>query len=139
MLSATTQRVELNSAPLVNQKFEAQLRDNISRFAAADRQAIEQRLRELDSEWNIERFIETEAPTVIGLGIALGAALDRRWFALSVLAASMVIVHSVQGWYPLLPLLRRLGLRSQNEIEQERSALRVLLGEHQTYRAPSAH
>lgn len=61
MLTDTTQRVELNTSPALNQQFEQQLRENISRYLHADRASIDRRLAELDREWNIERFIETEA------------------------------------------------------------------------------
>lgn len=137
MLSATAERVELNTVAAVNRKFDDQLKENISRYAAAGRPAIDRRLRELDREWNVERAIETEAPMMIGLGIALGTLHDRKWFAVSALAASMVILHNLQGWYPLLPIFRRLGLRSQYEIEQERNALKVLRGDHEAYQAAS--
>lgn len=139
MLPATVQRVEANTSPALTRRFEDQLRANISRYVGADRSTIDQRLGELDREWNVERLIETEAPLMIGLGIALGLAKDRKWFALSALAASMVILHNLQGWYPLVPLFRRLGLRTQNEIEQERNALRLLRGDHETYQTRSIH
>lgn len=135
----TAQRVELNTSEIIEQKFDQQLKNNISRYAHADRPAIDQRLRELDSEWNVERLIETEAPLMIGLGIALGIGLDRRWFTLSAMAAGMVILHSLQGWYPLLPIFRRLGIRSQNEIEQERNALRLLRGDYEAYQSRPFH
>lgn len=139
MLSETTQRVERNTSPVLQRKFEKQLEDNVSRYIDADPQAINQRLRELDSEWNIERTIEAEAPTMIGLGIALGALSNRKWFAVSAMAASMVILHSLQGWYPLLPIFRRMGIRTQQEIEQERMALKVLRGDHDAYQAHAIH
>lgn len=139
MLADTTERTELNTPPALERKFEKRLQENISRYTGADRQAIDRRLRELDREWNIERIIEAEAPTTIGLGIALGTLSNRKWFAVSALAASMVILHSLQGWYPLLPLFRRLGLRTQQEIEQERMALKVLRGDHDAYQSQPAH
>lgn len=139
MLSETTQRVEINTSPAVNQQFDEQLQENLSRYLDADHAAIDRRLGELDREWNVERFIEAEAPLMIGLGIALGLTRGRKWFGLSAMAASMVILHGVQGWYPLLPIFRRLGVRSQNEIEEERAALRILRGDHEAYRTTNYH
>lgn len=139
MLSDTTQRTELHTASFVQHQLDERLKDSIAHHADGGHAAIERRLRELDSEWNIERMIETEAPTMIGLGIALGALVNRKWFAVSAMAASMVIVHSIQGWYPLLPLFRRLGVRTQQEIEQERMALKALRGDHNAYQADSIH
>lgn len=135
----TTQRVERNTPPEVTREIDERLRQSLSYYSNAGPNEIEMRLQELDREWNVERLIETEAPTMIGLGLALGILHDRRWFALPAIAASMVILHNLQGWYPLLPLFRRLGIRSQNEIEQERSALRVLRGDHETYQSRSVH
>lgn len=139
MLSETTQRVEINTSPALNQQFDEQLHENLSRYLDADHATIDRRLAELDREWNVERFIETEAPLMIGLGIALGLTRSRKWFGLSAMAAGMVILHGVQGWYPLLPVFRRLGVRSQNEIEEERAALRVLRGDHEAYRTTNYH
>jgi hypothetical protein len=130
MLATTRDRVENNTGTAINRRFEDELAGRVKEYAHASPDAIERRLAELDREWDIERLIEVEAPGTIMLGILLSTIHDRRWMMLSAFAAGMVIVHSLQGWYPLLPLLRRLGVRSQAEIEAERNALRVLLGEH---------
>jgi hypothetical protein len=37
-----------------------------------------------------------------------------------------LLQHAIQGWCPPLPLLRRLGIRNQREIEAERIALKIL-------------
>jgi len=39
---------------------------------------------------------------------------------------SFYLQHSIRGWCPPLPLLRRLGYRTPMEIEQERAALKAL-------------
>jgi hypothetical protein len=39
--------------------------------------------------------------------------------------------HALSGWCPPLPVLRRLGFRTQYEIEQERYALKALRGDFQ--------
>lgn len=44
-------------------------------------------------------------------------------------AAGIMLVHALNGWYPLLPLFRRLGVRSQDEIDRERYALKALRGD----------
>jgi hypothetical protein len=134
---STSERVDMNTPAAIKRKFDEQLRESVAKYAHGDRHQIDQRLHELDREWNVERIIETEAPVMVGLGLALGLAHNRRWFALSATAAGMVLLHSLQGWYPLLPLFRRLGVRSQHEIEQERSALRALRGDHEAFRSHS--
>lgn len=133
MPATTTERVRNNTAPAQREQFEQQLRRNIAHYMTADKHQIDQRLAELDREWNVERMIEVEAPIMIGLGALLGLTRSPKWFGLSVFAAGMVIVHNTQGWYPLLRIFQRMGIRSQQHIEEERSALRVLRNDHQAY------
>jgi hypothetical protein len=139
VIIATVDKVERNTAPELNEKFESQLKDYVTKYIGADRHTIDMRLQELEKEWNVERMIEVEAPSMIGLGIGLGLIHDRKWFALSAMAASMVILHNLQGWYPMLPLFRRMGLRSQSEIDREYMALRVLRGDNEAFERHSVH
>lgn len=133
MLAPTTSRVENNSSEKINLTFQQDIKERINRYKGASPIAIDQRLDKLDREINIERAIELEAPMMIGLGVVLAALQDKRWAMLSAFAASMVIFHNLQGWYPLLPIFRRMGIRTQNEVEQEREALRILRGDHKKY------
>jgi hypothetical protein len=86
-------------------------------------------LQELDREWDIERSIEANASTVALTGLGLGAFVDRRFFALPAVVASFLLMHALQGWCPPVPILRRLGFRTQSEIEEERYALKALRGD----------
>lgn len=133
MLPSTIDRVAINTSQERRQLLDRQLKARITAYQGADRQRIDQRLAELDNEWDIERLIEVEAPLMIGLGATLGLLYNPKWLGLSAAAAAMVILHNLQGWYPLLPLFHRLGIRSQTDIEQERSALRVLRQDPQIY------
>jgi hypothetical protein len=89
---------------------------------------IDERLRELDREWDVERVIETEGATTTLLGLVLGV-VRRSWLALPLFAQGMMALHAVQGFYPLLPLLRRAGVRTQREIGEERQALLAIRGD----------
>ena len=133
MVQSTTERVDNNISQERREELDRQLKEAISKYQHADSQQIDRRLAELDQEWDIERVIEVEAPLMIGLGAGLGLLHSPKWFGLSAVAASMVILHNTQGWYPLLPVFQRMGIRSQNDIEQERSALRVLRKDHEAY------
>lgn len=131
MLPATADRVSRNTAERVNECIRRQIEENVAHYAAAGPAAIDQRLRELDQEWDVERFIETEAPLMILMGLALGNTVSRKWLLVPVLASSMLLLHNLQGWYPLLPLFRRVGIRTQEEIDEERYALKALRGDFQ--------
>jgi hypothetical protein len=127
--AATATRVAANTAESTNRRLRQRTQHSIERYAAAGPAAIDARLQELQREWDVERAIETEAPLMILAGVALGAAVDRRFLGLSAFAAGMLLVHSLQGWYPLLPLFRRLGLRTTREIAEEIYALKAARGD----------
>jgi hypothetical protein len=55
--------------------------------------------------------------------------LGRKWLILPLFAQSMVFFHSLQGWYPLLPVFRRMGFRTGKEIAAERYALKAIRGD----------
>jgi hypothetical protein len=53
----------------------------------------------------------------------------RRHTALPLFVGGAVLTHALTGRYPLLPLLRRAGVRSAREIGRERYALKALRGD----------
>ena len=95
------------------------------------REAIARRLEELDREWDIERTLEANAATVTLVSLGLGFTVDRRWFAFPVVVAAFLLQHALQGWCPPLPFFRRRGVRTEREINLERTALRILRGDFQ--------
>lgn len=84
---------------------------------------------EVGHEWDFDRVVEVEAAITGLTGLVLGAVKDSRFFLMPALAGGMMLVHALHGWYPILPLLRRLGLRSQDEIDREYYALKALRGD----------
>lgn len=131
MLPATTRRVRVNTCEHVNEQIKQRTEESIRRATAGGRTAIDRRLRELDEEWDIERFVETMAPAFTLVGIGLGLTRHRSWFALPVIVQGFFLQHALQGWCPPIPVLRRLGVRTMDEIEEERFALKALRGDFQ--------
>jgi hypothetical protein len=129
MLPASTRRVPQHTADHVNEQIRRDTERRIARCAAAGHAAIDQRLAELDHEWDIERMLEANAATVSLLGLTLGATVDRRWFLLPTAVAAFLLQHALQGWCPPLPVFRRMGIRTCSEIDAERYALKALRGD----------
>lgn len=129
MIPSTVERVPLNTDDEINQGIALQTEQNIAVAAAGGRAAIERRLKELDHEWDIERTLEANAASVVLLGVVLGATVNRKLFFLPALVGGFLLQHAIQGWCPPVPLFRRLGVRTQSEIEQERYALKALRGD----------
>ena len=62
-------------------------------------------------------------------GLFLGVTVSKKWFLLPALIQGFFLQHALQGWCPPIPVLRRLGVRTQAEIDQERYALKALRGD----------
>ena len=124
MLATTATRVRSNTDPEINARIWHQTEQQMRETAAAGRGAIERRLRELDEEWDVERYVETMAPSFTLLGLTLGVTKDRRWLLLPLLVQTFFLQHALQGWCPPIPVLRRLGVRTMQEIERERCCLK---------------
>src|SRR6478752_9591576 len=103
----------------------------------AGREAILRRLVQLDYEWDIDRAL------MVNFAVAGGASLTagllrytrtplfsrRRKGFLYLFGAQLgfLLLHGMLGWCPPVSVFRRLGFRTQREIEAERRDLRDAL------------
>ena len=140
MFPSTVARVPRHTANRINAKIRYEMEARVRRIAAAGLEAIDQRLEELDREWDIERTLEANAATVTLAGAALALFVDRRFAVVPLTVGAFLLQHATQGWCPPVPVFRRYGVRTQPEIERERYALKALRGDFQQVRAdlPSA-
>jgi hypothetical protein len=129
MFTNTSERVSKNTSADINHWIRRQTERNVAECIRHGPAAIERRLSELDDEWDIERYLETMAPTISLIGLALGATTDRKWLILPAVVQTFFLQHALQGWCPPIPVLRRLGIRTADEINIERYALKALRGD----------
>lgn len=87
---------------------------------------IPARLEQIDQEWDIERVLETNASGLAFSGVVLAATVHKRFLWLPAVVTAFLFQHALQGWCPPLPVFRRLGYRTQQEIDSERQALREI-------------
>jgi hypothetical protein len=139
MIPSTVERVPLHTAEHVNEQIRRQTEERVARIAAAGPAAVERRLAELDREWDVERTLEANAATAVLVGVTLGATVDRKFFFFPAVVAGFLLQHAVQGWCPPLPVFRRLGFRTQTEIEEERYALKALRGDFRNLPTGDGH
>ncbi|MFA7431370.1 MAG: DUF2892 domain-containing protein [Rhodospirillaceae bacterium] len=128
MAIATRHRVRAHTPPRINAALEEDIRHRLTEYATR-LEDIEARLRTLDREWDIERAIEANASSLALAGLALGVLHDRRWLALPIVVAGFLLQHAIQGWCPPVPVLRRMGFRTAEEIGRERVGLKALRGD----------
>jgi len=129
MLPNTSDRVVNATADDINERIHRDIRHSVAACAADGEAAIQRRLDELDAEWDTERMLEANASALVLAGLGLGSWVDRRFYLLPAVVAGFLLQHALQGWCPPLPVLRRLGVRTQTEIELERYALKALRGD----------
>ena len=122
MLNSSIDRVPRTTPPEINRRIREQTVANLMKYRDAPQEAVERRLEELDREWDIERAIELNAASFALAGFAAGA-FDRRFLVLPVAVCGFLLQHALQGWCPPVSALRRMGFRTQHEIEAERIAL----------------
>lgn len=129
MVLSHTDRVRANTAGQVNRRVDEQIERNIRHYSGQTKEEIYRRIQDLDQEWDIERVLETMASSFSLTGIVLGATVDRKWFLVPTVVLSFLLMHAIQGWCPPLPILRSLGIRTREEIDRERYALKALAGD----------
>lgn len=124
----TATRVEESTSNDVNRKIHDNIREMVAYYADHPAE-IDQRLEQLDKEWDIERTLEANAGGLALLTLALGATLSRKWNFVTITVAGFLFNHALNGWCPPIPLFRRMGIRTSREINLERYALKALRGD----------
>lgn len=128
-MSLATDRVRAHTAAAVLRRIDDDTTAGLVQHADAPSEVIAQRLEALDREWDTDQAIELEASLMGLTGLALGTFVRPVLGALPAVVAGAVLLRATTGVYPLLPLFRRLGLRTSKEIARERYALKALRGD----------
>jgi hypothetical protein len=129
MIPSTMQRVPKHTAEHVNEEIRRQTEANVAHYGAGGRAVIDERLAELEREWDIERTLEANAATLTAIGAGLALLVNRKFALIPLVVGGFLLQHAVQGWCPPVPVFRRLGIRTQTEIDHERYALKALRGD----------
>jgi hypothetical protein len=124
--STQTRAMETTSEE-ITRRLRREMEARVSYFAQHSDQ-IDSRLEELELEWDIERVLEANAAGVSLLGILM-ARHHRKWLLLPFGVAAFLLQHAIQGWCAPVEIFRRLGVRTTREINDERTALKILRGD----------
>jgi hypothetical protein len=130
ILPATTRKVPMCTDEKVNAQIRQQSIQSIGADESKSDKALAERIEKLDREWDTERFLETNASLIIFAGSLIGI-LTRNyyWFLLPGFISFFLLQHALLGWCPPLPLIRKAGIRTAEEICREKTALKVLRGD----------
>ncbi len=130
-------RVREHTAPCVTQRIDRIAQAEVDAAVIGGPNAIVRRLARLDQEWDVDRAL------MVNFAVAGAAALTtgllrytrtpafsrRRKGFLYLFGAQLgfLLLHGTVGWCPPASVFRRLGFRTQREIEVERNQLRDAL------------
>ncbi|MGZ5123575.1 MAG: hypothetical protein ACXWC1_12315 [Burkholderiales bacterium] len=128
-MSERRDRVREHTAGDVNARLDDEMRDRLFRDSTLGDRELSERIDTLDREWDIERYLEVLAPALALSGVSLAMRGNRRWLLLPATVLAFLVQHALQGWCPPLAVLRRRGVRTRREIEEERYALKALRGD----------
>lgn len=127
MLELKQDRVRNHTADKVNQKIDKCTQENIHRYSNESREVVRNRIEKLNEELDIEQALQLTSAANVLAGIGLALTVNKKWLLLSAISSAFLIQHSIQGWCPPLPLFRRLGVRTREEINEEIDALKERL------------
>lgn len=129
ILPPTSQRVFLRTDPLTNAEIRNNTIRNLNIFKNCDEAEISDRIRMLNLEWDIERILEVNASLLIIISSYLGIKMSRLWFLITGAVAIFMLQHAIWGWCPPLPFIRKWGVRTAEEIDAEKTALKAMRGD----------
>lgn len=132
-----SERVRQQTSPQLLVRIDEQIERNIRFYATQSESVLTQRIQQLDQEWSIERWLDTNASILALSGAVLGLTLRRKkWLLLSAVVSGFLLQHAISGWCPPVPILRRLGVRTRGEIDREKFALKALRGDFNSIELP---
>ncbi|HML35917.1 MAG TPA: DUF2892 domain-containing protein [Bacillota bacterium] len=126
ILPATTQRVAAYTDPDINDKIRTYTKDSLASMQDADEEELSRRIQTLNAEWDTERFMEAEAAVCIMGCSLLGISRNKFWSFLTLISGIALLQYALLGWCPAMPVKRKLGLRTAEEINQEKIVLKML-------------
>lgn len=137
ILPATAHRIAANTNAEINKM----IRDTTLEILANqkdDEAELSRRIQGLNAEWDMERFVETKASICIMLFSLFGMKKHKFWCFLSLLGGTFLLSHALLGWCPTDTCMRRLGVRTADEIHQEKTVLKMMRKDFDNVKAGDA-
>jgi hypothetical protein len=109
-----------------NQKIDRATQQSLDEVAQSP-DAIRARLAELEREWNVDRALMLNFAVLGGLSAGMSIFGSKRgrtpWTAVLFAQLAFLANHAILRWCPPMPVFRRLGFRTEREIDAERAGL----------------
>lgn len=123
----TTKRVALNTNPNTNKNIRNNTLRRINIYKNSSDKILSDNVDKLNHEWDVERVLELSAASVILGSTIMGLKTNKKyWFLMSGTVGLFLLQHSLQGWCPPVPLVRKCGIRTSEEINNEKIVYKLL-------------
>jgi len=118
----------IHNSPPTNVRIN-RLEESLACVVEAGHEAIDKRLRQIDSEWSVGRMVKATTGVMIlgGLGLSV---LVSPWFAIIPTLGGLMLAQSLvssKNW--LGQMFSGMGFRTSCEIDHERMALKAIRGD----------
>jgi len=130
VLPPTAKKAAMNTCGRTNAAIRNQTVCCIDTYVDSGEAILADKVKMLNYEWDTERFLEANAASCVLLSSIIGLQKKNSvWFAFTGTIGFFLLLHALQGWCPPLPLLRKLGVRTAEEIFQEKTVYKMLRGD----------
>lgn len=129
IFAATTKRVSQSTNPNINVYIRNKTIQRLNLYKDCSKELLSERIKKLDYEWDIERCLETNAAIIILLSSICGLKKRRCWFLITGTISFFLLLHALMGWCPPLTILRKAGVRTSEEINNEKTVLKMMRGD----------
>lgn len=139
LIPATTRRVSRKTDKTINSQIRERTIVNIKNQGIEENK-LSDRIKELNYEWDIERILEANASSIVLVSSILGFMKNKNhWFLLTGFVGFFLLQHAFQGWCPPVPIFRKLGIRTEQEIQNEKFTLKILRGDFHQLSSETKH
>lgn len=126
----TAKRAAFHTCNNVNQDIKNKTIGCINTYKNSGEAVLSDKIEKLNREWDTERVLETNAASVVLLSSMMGYKKKKCcWFLLTGAVGFFLLQHALQGWCPPLPVIRKLGVRTAEEMNQEKTVFKLIRGD----------
>ncbi|BAL01066.1 hypothetical protein OBV_38670 [Oscillibacter valericigenes Sjm18-20] len=123
-------RVARSTCPKINKEIRDRTSARLNFYQGRGKQALTERITELNREWDTERVLETNAASVVLASSLVGYKKSKCCcFLITGTVGFFFLQHALQGWCPPLPVIRKLGVRTAEEISREKTVIKLMRGD----------
>lgn len=130
IIPPTSEKVPKHTNNKINTKIREETICSINVYKSSRESELSGKIDRLNYEWDTEKILETNAASIVLATSIVGFIKSKRCcFLLTGTIGLFLLQHALLGWCPPVPIIRRLGVRTSEEIKKEQMALKYLRGD----------